>query len=548
MGRKTHTWESINNATEVLLAKNTYNEVGQLWKKELHNGLQTTTYTYNERGWLSGSSSPKFDLKLRYNQTTKGALPQYNGNISEQEYTGDYSGNRWFTYQYDALNRLTTSAYNNSNLLGEQLAYDKMGNITSLTRGNYGTLGYVYDGNRLSSVSGFKAGSYGYDANGNATTDGTRGVTITYNELNLPLQVSGTGTAAYTYDAAGNKLRSVQGGTTRDYIGGIQYTNGVIDFIQTEEGRAVRKSDGSYAYEYNLKDHLGNTRVVIDDNGNNTQRVVQEDEYYAFGLNVGRYTLGNKNNYLYNGKEKQDVLTDEYDYGARFYDPVIGRFTTVDPKAELYRMGSTYLYGANNPIRFIDINGEGPGDRIKAARSMTGTPYKQETGSNRTANTPEGRKYMDCSEFVSRVLAADQVTDGVKGMNTKDIKAFVGNKDQFEHSNTPEVGDIALWDGHVGIVTAVDKGGKIKLIHARGAGKDAKENPYAILPSQYRNSDFFGYYRPIEETPDGKLDGANMSTTTKPAKPEEDNRIYNGGTLKEAPVTSTRRTEEQGHN
>ncbi|KAA8482589.1 RHS repeat-associated protein [Arcticibacter tournemirensis] len=355
MGRKTHTWESINNAAEVLLAKNNYNEVGQLWKKELHNGLQTTTYTYNERGWLSGSNSTKFDLQLRYNQTTKGALPQYNGNISEQEYTGDYSGHRWFTYQYDALNRLEKSVYNNSNLLGEQLAYDKMGNITSLTRSGYGPLTYTYDGyGRLGSVSGFKAGSYVYDANGNAYSDGTRGVTITYNELNLPSLVSGTGTATYTYDAAGNKLRSVQGGTTRDYIAGIQYTNGEIDFIQTEEGRAVRKSDGSYAYEYNLKDHLGNTRVVIDDNGNNTQRVVQEDEYYAFGLNVGKYTLGNKNNYLYNGKEKQDVLTDEYDYGARFYDPVIGRWTTVDPLAENHHDFNPYNYTLSNPLRYTD--------------------------------------------------------------------------------------------------------------------------------------------------------------------------------------------------
>ncbi|GEM_PF-2739812 len=357
MGRKTHTWESINNATEVLLAKNDYNEVGQLWKKELHNGLQTTTYTYNERGWLSGSNSTKFDLQLRYNQTTKGAPAQYNGNISEQEYTGDYSGHRWFTYQYDALNRLEKSVYNNSNLLGEHLVYDKMGNITSLTRGNYGTLGYLYDGNRLSSVSGFKAGSYVYDANGNAYIDGTRGVTITYNELNLPSQVSGAGTATYTYDAAGNKLRSVQGGITRDYIAGIQYTNGLIDFIQTEEGRAVRKSDGSYSYEYNLKDHLGNTRVVIDNNGNNTQRVVQEDEYYAFGLNVGRYTLGNKNNYLYNGKEKQDVLTEEYDYGARFYDPVIGRFNTIDPLSEQRVWVSPFNYGQNNPINRNDPTG-----------------------------------------------------------------------------------------------------------------------------------------------------------------------------------------------
>ncbi|MGX5689965.1 DUF6443 domain-containing protein [Arcticibacter tournemirensis] len=364
MGRITQTQENINNTGDVLLSENIYNEVGQLWQKKLHNGAQTITYAYNERGWLTSSSTAKLDLKLRYNGTTKGAAAQYNGNIAEQEYTGSHSGNRWFTYSYDAQNRLTNAIYSHSgNKLGESLSYDKMGNINTLTRGNYGSLAYTYDGNRLISLSGFKSGSFGYDVNGNTTADGTRNLTVTYNELNLPALVSGAGTAVYTYDAAGNKLRSVQAGITRDYIAGIQYTNGVIDFIQTEEGRAVRNTDGSFRYEYNLKDHLGNTRVTTDAAGN----VIQEDEYYAFGLNAPLYVSGEKNMYLYNGKEIQDVLTNQYDYGARFYDPVVGRFTTIDPKSELMRRWSPYGYCFDNPIRFIDPDGmiPGPGDRFK---------------------------------------------------------------------------------------------------------------------------------------------------------------------------------------
>jgi RHS repeat-associated protein len=379
----------------VLLSQADYNEIGQVMTKHLHSSnsgssfLQNIAYTYNERGWLTGSSAPLFATQLEYNSNPaniSGVTAQYNGNIASQVYTSYAQPTKNYVYGYDYLNRLT-SGISSDGFNESGITYDLMGNIATLNRYQAGTvidnLVYTYSGNRVQGVNdlstdnspyGYRPGNYtayNYDVNGNMTAmptppDGSTpvaNINIQYNQLNLPQTITGGKTITYTYDATGTKLRKVSSNNgSTDYISGIQYDQTVggtaptISFIQTEEGKAVSLSAGGYDYYYYLGDNLGNTRVTFDTKMGSAT-VLQQDDYYPFGYEISRGTITSpKNEYLYNGKELQPELG-TFDYGFRQYDPVIARWNVPDPDAENYESTSSYAYVLNNPINLGDVDG-----------------------------------------------------------------------------------------------------------------------------------------------------------------------------------------------
>ena len=383
--------EHTLGGTKITLADYAYDNLGRLQSKSLHgSATNKLTYAYNVRGWLTGISGSKFTQNLYYNTGTGTA--KYNGSISSMTWkAGNESTIRGYKFTYDGLSRLMNATYGetagintNTNRFSENVtAYDKNGNIKTLQRygqtaaSGYGlidNLTFTLAGNQLSRVDdaaaasayngGFEfkdgvkqANEYTYDSNGNLTKDLNKGIsTITYNVLNLPNMVtfSDGSTIAYTYGADGTKLKTVHKTgsttTTTDYCGNVVYENGVQKLLLTDEGY-VTLSDGKY--HYYLKDHQGNNRVVINQSGT----VEETNHYYPFGGVFA--SSGNVQPYKYNGKEYDSKKgLNWYDYGARHYDAVLGRFTTNDRFAEKYYSMSPYQYGANSPVGNIDVNGD----------------------------------------------------------------------------------------------------------------------------------------------------------------------------------------------
>jgi len=126
--------------------------------------------------------------------------------------------------------------------------------------------------------------------NGNIISDANKNISgIVYNYLNLPERITVTdkGTVSYIYDASGNNLQKkiVDGviTTVTTYLGAAVYRNDTLQFFGTQEGR-TRPLGSSFINDYYLKDHLGNTRVVITDDYNVSSPMLETNSYYPFGL------------------------------------------------------------------------------------------------------------------------------------------------------------------------------------------------------------------------------------------------------------------------
>lgn len=441
VGRLLTQTHQIGNDPIELIVANHYDDLGQLDSKkvggssavqpEQSNGLQTVDYSYNIRGWLKAINDPTslanhiFAFGLSYNTVAYGGDALFNGNISETEWrtANTDSSLKWYTYQYDALNRIKNAKNtSNSHYDLSNVAYDKNGNITYLERRghtningsgvvtSYGVMDqldydYYPNSNQLKAVQelsggnslyGFRDGStvsteYAYDANGNMLTDLNKGIDsdISYGHLNLPTFVpfGGDENISYVYDATGTKLRKtvVEGNKPvryTYYAGNYVYENGYLKFFGHPEGYVEAQYNGipdpggdpwgdaplpDFGYVYQYKDHLGNVRLSYSERGHNGNGTEATTEIFSDDFETASGWDGS-------GASWGDPIT-EFDDAFKYEGNYSGRIDRTGP-ASVAVHSTTWTAISNSKATVYIYSGwaysNGPGIRLGLAMKQQG--------------------------------------------------------------------------------------------------------------------------------------------------------------------------------
>ncbi|WP_421772651.1 DUF6443 domain-containing protein [Emticicia sp.] len=433
------------------------------------NGLQTMNYTWHLRGGLlginldnNGNAIPKasegdlFSYKLEYE-----SAGFYDGNIGKQYWQSANDQNqviglRSYNMTYDPLKRMTGANFAglaNENYSLSGLTYDKNGNIKTMQRngktssgfGLMDNLNYAYDGNKLNQVTdGVSAtdnevdlvprggGNYTYYTDGSVKSDANEGISLiiydTFLKQPKEVQLTDGRKINHFYDGAGALLKTVY--STGEYweFGGITYKNGQPYQMAAPEGRAIYVN-GVWVYEFFYTDHLGNTRVAFRADGNQLIKT-SETAFDPFGviLRGAGQVNGVINRHEYQNKESEKTFgLNRINLGARTYNPTTGRMDRVDRFADKYFGLSTFQYSANNPMRFIDVNGDSLGINVIQGGGKNGRDLYQITITGKVVdNTTKG-------------LSSKQLNSIANQISKQFINSFTGKDKNIEFTATANI-------------------------------------------------------------------------------------------------------------
>jgi RHS repeat-associated protein len=341
---------------EILLDNAQYDAESLLTQFDYGNGLQAT-FSYDSRDRLStldvmNGETSFLDLNYTYDNSS---------NVTEigngwRDTNSDWHSDTEY-YGYDGLNRLTSATCSS---WSDTYSYDKVGNRTAKN-------GTTYTVNLVNEVTALSDGTtFAYDDNGNLTEktigDDTWSYSYDYANRLTSIEKNSAVQGEYSYDGFGKRLCATEDDVTIIYFsvgskvlyekkpdGGAAYIYGPMGEI----AKRTTLNNESHTFYYHT-DRTESTRLVTDEDKN----IVSSYTYHPFGetgIEEG------SEDYLFTGKERDE--TGLYYYGARYYDPDLGRFITRDPSGGQMEAPQTlnrYAYCLNNPLKFVDPDGRDP--------------------------------------------------------------------------------------------------------------------------------------------------------------------------------------------
>jgi RHS repeat-associated protein len=365
-GRRTVTYPSGLKVEEQLNARNfitgilqngdemvtmAYNVAGEKISQGYANGI-TTTYTYNENGWLSAvvADHDVMSFEMAYDHV---------GNLIGRKNLLDAGSSE--SYGYDIVGRITS--FRRGDTVDKSYQFDLLGNRIKVLENGVATNYTVNNVNAYTNITGGLKLNPTYDDNGNLLNDDKH--TYVYDDNNKHTVVKGGKTTSFAYDALGRRISvKTDEGTScyyylNDRIGEVTTSDGTISYIygnDVDETLLMKKEDACYFYHV---DQLASTVAVTDKEGKLVERTLYDiygTPTFIKGDTGERMTescIGNIK--LFSGRE-YDRESGTYYFRARNLICSIGRFMQKDPLRYIDGLND-YSYVNNSAVSNVDNYG-----------------------------------------------------------------------------------------------------------------------------------------------------------------------------------------------
>ncbi|MEQ1591030.1 MAG: RHS repeat-associated core domain-containing protein [Thiobacillaceae bacterium] len=339
---------------------------GQIQQINYANGT-VSNYGQNARLWPGSFNTAMGTTNYINSSYTYDGV----GNLANISDTIDPNYN--LTLGYDNINRLTSFS---GPWVSGAFTYDGAGNIKTQTWGS-ANLTYAYDAtNRLNSLAGYKTGALTYDSYGDVLTS-PGGNTYAYSGVpNLKSVTNSAGAVLYNYDALNQRVSSTKAGVATyeayDPKGNLlventpSQANKLVEYIYLGGKRIAQRvsSTGTADVITTFHNDLSGSPLLAT---GATGALLWKENYRPYGNREYNTPTATASNGLWFAGKPYDMQTQLSYMGARYYDPLLGRFIGVDPQEvqpDNLHSFNRYAYANNNPYKYVDPDGHSPLDVV----------------------------------------------------------------------------------------------------------------------------------------------------------------------------------------